>query len=112
MIKNKQTLVTILVILFLHIVVNAQTKTSYKPVGRTKLDKWIKLAKEKREVDTSKLQVLEDEYENVLEQPDNLNAVYDYARILTIVLQPGLNYAIEKKLSASVKYLVEESEKV
>lgn len=111
MITSRQTFVGIFMFLFINLVASAQTKTSYKPVSKTKLDKWIIAVKKNREIDTSKLKKIEEEYENVLAQPDNLNVVYDYARILTIALQPGLNYAIEKELSTSAKYLVEESEK-
>jgi len=108
---NKQALGIVIILLFSHFVTIAQTKTSYKPVEKSKLDQWVKTARKRGEIDSSKLQKLDEEYEFVKEHPDNINAVFDYARILTIVVQPGLSYAIEKELSVDAKYLVEESEK-
>ncbi len=61
--------------------------------------------KKNKEVDPSQIQKLEGAYEDVITNPKNANAVFDYGRILTAVLQPGLASATTKTVSQGGKKL-------
>lgn len=95
-------------ILFSSAYSNAQLQ--YKPTDKTTLDGWIAEAKEHNEIDISQLQKLDAEYNDVVVNPDDPNRVFDYGRILTAVLQPGLATATEKELSDAGKKIAAESE--
>ncbi|SMC65138.1 hypothetical protein [Cellulophaga tyrosinoxydans] len=94
--------------LFSAVFANAQLQ--YKPTDKTTLDGWIAEAKEHNEIDISQLQKLDAEYNDVVVNPDDPNRVFDYGRILTAVLQPGLATATEKELSDAGKKIAAESE--
>lgn len=88
----------------------ANAQLQYKPTDKTTLDGWIAEAKEHNEIDISQLQKLDAEYIDVVVNPDDPNRVFDYGRILTAVLQPGLATATEKELSDAGKKIAAESE--
>uniref|UniRef100_UPI0040494798 hypothetical protein n=1 Tax=Flavobacterium sp. TaxID=239 RepID=UPI0040494798 len=88
----------------------ANAQLQYKPIDKTTLDGWIAEAKEHNEIDISQLQKLDAEYNDVVVNPDDPNRVFDYGRILTAVLQPGLATATEKELSDAGKKIAAESE--
>lgn len=88
---------------------NAQSL--YTPVEKSILDQWIGMAIKAKEVDETQIKKLEGEYKDALTAPENANAVFDYGRILTALLQPGLSIATEKELSEDGKKIVEEAEK-
>lgn len=92
--------------LFSTLFMNAQ----YQPTAKTTLDSWIAEAQTNNEVDAKQLPKLDAEYKDVIENPNDPNRIFDYGRILTAVLQPGLGTATEKELSASGKKIVAEAE--
>lgn len=50
------------------------------------------------------------EYTDVIENPNDPNRIFDYGRILKVVLQPGLATATEKELSEAGKKIAAEAE--
>ncbi|MBO0590502.1 hypothetical protein I2486_03695 [Cellulophaga sp. E16_2] len=84
---------------------------AYLPVKKEILDIWIVEAQEANEIDASQLENLEDEYNELITKPESPNRVFDYGRILTIMLQPGLTMAAEKELSGAGQKIVDEAER-
>lgn len=91
---------------FSTVFMNAQ----YKPTDKNTLDTWIAEAQTNNEIDTNQLQKLDAEYTDVIENPNDPNRIFDYGRILTVVLQPGLATATEKELSEAGKKIAAEAE--
>ncbi|QXP54159.1 hypothetical protein H0I25_05615 [Cellulophaga sp. HaHa_2_95] len=97
--------------LFLFITPFAMAQATFVPVEKERLDTWLTEAKENGEVDTKQLEKLDAEYADVLTTPASTNRIFDYGRILTIALQPGLASASEKELSGAGQKIVDEAEK-
>ena len=100
-----------LIILFLAL--TAQTvvsQTSFKPVEKETLDQWISEAREKNEIATQHLPKFREEHEDVLKEPEDSNRIFDYGRILTMLIQPALSTATENPMSKSANKIVEEAE--
>ncbi|QWX83032.1 hypothetical protein H0I23_11235 [Cellulophaga sp. HaHaR_3_176] len=89
----------------------AIAQVTFIPAEKKLLDTWISEASENGEVDSKQLEKLEAEYADVLAQPESSNRVFDYGRILTIALQPGLATASEKELSGAGQKIIDEAEK-
>lgn len=87
---------------------NAQT--SFEPIEKSVLEDLISKARMSNEIDTRKLQKFHSEYADVIENPEDPNRVFDYGRILTALLQPGLSTATENPLSKSGFKIAEEAE--
>lgn len=99
--------------LFLALLTTALSAAAFpfKATERTVLDEWIAGAQSSQEVDASQLKKLDGDYKDVIEQPKNANAVFDYGRILTAIMQPGLGKTEQKPLSPSGKKIIAEAEK-
>lgn len=88
----------------------AISQTDFKPVAKETLDQWISEAREKNEIATQHLPKFREEHEDVLSEPDDSNRIFDYGRILTMLLQPALNTATENPMSKSANKIAEEAE--
>lgn len=89
----------------------AMAQATFVPAEKELLDTWIAEANEKGEIDSKQLEKLDAEHADVLSAPKSTNRVFDYGRILTIALQPGLASATEKELSGAAQKIVDEAEK-
>ncbi|MFK7813066.1 MAG: hypothetical protein AB8B59_11265 [Maribacter sp.] len=86
-------------------------QTSFKPVEKETLDQWITEAREKNEIATQHLPKFREEHKDVIDEPNSANRIFDYGRILTMLLQPALATATENPMSKSANKIAEEAEK-
>lgn len=86
-------------------------QTGFEPVAKETLDQWITEARETNEIATQHLPKFREEHEDVLKDPDDANAIFDYGRILTILIQPALATATENPMGKSANKIAEEAER-
>jgi len=86
-------------------------QTSFDGMEKKELRKLIKDARNNGEADGNKVDKMWSEFEDAKEMDTSPNAVFDYGRMLTELLQPGLAKATEQPLSDASKKLVLEAEK-
>lgn len=86
-------------------------QTSFNPIDKKVLDQWITEARETNEIATQHLPKFREEHEDVLSEPDDANRIFDYGRILTILIQPALSTATENPMSKSANKIAEEAER-
>lgn len=84
---------------------------SFEGMDKKELRKLIRQAKNNGEADGAKVDKMWSEFEDAKEMDTSANAVFDYGRMLTELLQPGLSKATETPLSDAGKNLVLEAEK-
>ncbi|KPM32536.1 Hypothetical protein I595_954 [Croceitalea dokdonensis DOKDO 023] len=100
-----------LTLIFLAIIAKtAVAQTSFKPVEKETLDQWITEAREKNEIATQHLPKFRKEHADVLKEPEDANRIFDYGRVLTMLLQPALSTATENPMSKSANKIAEEAE--
>ena len=87
------------------------SQTTFEPVPKEALDQWITEARTKNEIATQHLPKFREEHEDVLSNPEDSNRIFDYARILTMLLQPALSIATENPMSKSANEIAEEAER-
>ncbi|AXT52089.1 hypothetical protein D1818_15035 [Aquimarina sp. BL5] len=83
---------------------------TFKPIEKGVLDSLIEDAIRNNEIDRAQMKKLDGEYQDMIAAPKNANAVFDYGRILTALLQPGLASATTKALSEGGRKIVGEAE--
>lgn len=100
-----------LAIAFVLITQITMAQTSFEPVEQKLLDSWITDARETDEIATQHLPKFREEYKDVLKEPDDSNRIFDYGRILTILIQPALSTASENPMSKSAHKIATEAER-
>ncbi|WP_396635533.1 hypothetical protein [Maribacter sp. R77961] len=89
----------------------AGAQSNFKPIEKETLDQWINQARETNEIATQHLPKFREEHEDALQEPDDANRIFDYGRILTILIQPALATATENPMSKSANKIAEEAER-
>jgi len=84
-------------------------QSSFEPVAKKTLDKWITEARETNEIATQHLPKFREEHDDVLKEPEDANRIFDYGRILTMLLQPALG--TENPMGKSANKIAEEAER-
>ena len=91
--------------------VSTMAQESFKAMEKSELRKLLRKARASEEADGNKMDKMWSEFEDAQEMDESANAVFDYGRMLTEILQPGLATATEKPLSEASKELVSEAER-
>lgn len=89
----------------------ASGQEPFGAMDKKELRKLIRQAKNNGEAEGAKVDKMWSEFEDAKEMDTSANAVFDYGRMLTELLQPGLSKATETPLSEASKKLVLEAEK-
>lgn len=90
----------------------ASAQFPFKPLQKEILLQYIKTAESHDEVNSSQLDKFSSEYDEVIKSSKDANVVYDYGRILTVLLQPGLSKIASKvELSEDAKKIISDAEK-
>ena len=84
---------------------------AFNALDKKELRKLMKNSVKNGEADAKKVDKMWSEFEDAKEMNTSANAVFDYGRMLTDLLQPGLSKAAEIPLSESSKKLISEAEK-